>query len=135
MKQFVFVFLLFIAGIDFLHAGKIDEVFLRKIIGTKWDLVEEKKQGRITAGKNKNLPKETITFSEGTILFDLPDQNYACNYTLKNKIEFWMYCTEPDQYIYKIHSLNNREMVLDMFVKDRKGKYNYTKRMYFHIHP
>ncbi|MCX6311008.1 MAG: hypothetical protein NT084_05165 [Bacteroidetes bacterium] len=135
MKKIVFIFLSIIVGTNALHAGKIDEKFLKKITGTKWDLVAEKKCGKLFEGKNKNPKKESITFSEGTILFDLSDQNYACNYTLKNKVELWLYCTEPDQYIYKIQTLNNREMVLDMWVKDRKGNYIKTTRMYFHIHP
>lgn len=135
MKKLVFFILLVLAGTEQLQAKKIDDAFLKKINGTKWDLVAEKKQGKLLGGRNRNPIKETITFSEGTILFDLKDQNYACNYTLKNKTEFWLYCTEPDQYIYKIHSLNNREMVLDMLVKDRNGNFNKSKRLYFHIHP
>ncbi|HET6992247.1 MAG TPA: hypothetical protein VFJ43_13020 [Bacteroidia bacterium] len=135
MKKSVFLFLVLVSAFNLLHAGKIDEEFLKKINGTKWDLTEEKKSGKILFRKSKTLIKESITFSDGSILFDLPDQNYACNFTLKNQHEFWLYCTEPDQYIYKIHSLNNRQLVMDLWIKDRKGTYIRTKRLSFHIHP
>lgn len=118
---------------QFLSAGKIDEMFLKKLTGTKWELIEEKKYGKLIPKKNKKPNQETITFSDGSILFDLPDQHYACNFTVRNKYEYWLYCTEPDQYIYKIHSLNSRVLVIDMLVKDRAGKYSRKKRLTFHI--
>src|SRR5882762_4675810 len=135
MNRTALLLLVFISTVKLLHAGKIDEAFLKKINGTKWDLVEEKKSGKVLFRKNKKMTTESITFSDGSILFDLPDQNYACNFTLKNQHEFWLYCSEPDQYIYKIHSLNNRELVMDLWIKDRKGIYIRTKRLSFHIHP
>jgi hypothetical protein len=135
MKKHILLSILFVSAFHFLNAGKIDEDFLKKINGTKWDLAEEKKAGKIGFRKNKSIIKESITFSDESILFDLPDQNYACNYTLKNQHEFWMYCAEPDQYIYKIRSLNNRELVMDLWIRDRKGAYVRSKRLSFHIHP
>ena len=106
-----------------LFAGKIDEKILKKITGTKWELVGEKKYDGMFSHKNKNPAEETITFLEGTIFFDLPDAHYACDYKLKNKFEFWLTCSEPEQYIYKVHSLNNRELVIDVFFKTAKGNY------------
>src|ERR1041385_332552 len=112
MKKSLFLFLLFsVPGISF--AQKIDYEYLKKITGTKWELIEEKKLDGFIHKKNKNPAKETITFSDRSILFDLADAHYACNFNIKNKIEYWLTCAEPDQYIYKIHSLNNRLLVMD----------------------
>jgi hypothetical protein len=134
MKSFFLFITCFFVSVNFLYAGKIDDDFLKKINGTKWDLVAEKKYGKGGVKNANQLISETITFSDGSILFDLPDQNYACNYTLKNKYEFWLYCAEPDQYIYKIQTLNNRELVMEMWVKNRKGEFVKTKRLSFRIH-
>jgi hypothetical protein len=128
MRILLFIFLATITSA--LHAGKIDQALLKKITGTKWELVEEKKPG-LFSKKNKAPIKQQITFSTGSILFDSDDQHYQCNYTLKKSIEFWMYCSEPDQYIYKIHSLDSKVLVMDMLVKDKSGKYYKKKRMIF----
>jgi hypothetical protein len=130
MRIFLF-FILFLAS-ENLVAGKIDKAFLKKITGTKWMLVEEKKPG-LFAGKNTQPVQQQVTFSTGIMLFDSDsaDQHYQCNYTLKNNSEFWLYCTEPDQYVYKIHSLSNTVLVMDMLVKSKSGKYVKRKRMTF----
>jgi hypothetical protein len=132
MRIFLF-FVLFLAGGE-LIAGKIDQALLKKITGTKWMLVEEKKPGKLFAKKNKQPIQQQITFTTGSILFDSDStkQHYQCNYTLKNNVEFWLYCTEPDQYIYRIQSLSRTILVIDMLVKDKSGKYNKLKRMTYH---
>lgn len=132
MKKYLFLLFFFSASI-ISFAQKIDYEYLKKITGTKWELVEEKKLDGFYHRKNKNPAKETITFSEGSILFDLPDAHYACNFNIKNKIEYWLTCAEPDQYIYKIHSLNNRLLVMDVLVKTPKGIYIKKKRLTYHV--
>src|SRR4051812_49409843 len=132
MKKIVILFLLFTQSL-ILSAGKIDEVFLKKISGTKWELAGEKKYNKLFPKKSKTFASEKITFSGGTILFDLPEVHYACDYTLKNKFELWLYCAEPDQYIYRIHSLNNRELVMDLLIKNKRGKLIRQRRLTYHI--
>jgi hypothetical protein len=132
MNKF-FTTILFLSFSLILQAEKIDLEFFKKITGTKWELMEEKKLDGLFPRKNKNPVKETITFSDGSILFDLPDAHYACNFTIKNKFEYWLTCAEPDQYIYKIHSLNNRKLVMDVFVKTPKGNFIRKKRLTYHI--
>ena len=134
MKKIAFLLLLFAQSV-ILFAGKIDDAFLKKISGTKWELVGEKKYNKLFPKKNPSFAKETIMFSEGTILFDLPDEHYACDYKLKNKYELWLYCAEPDQYIYRIHKLNNRELVMDLLIKNKKGKLVRQRRLTYHILP
>lgn len=133
MLRLVIAFVLL--QVQFVFAGRIDETFLKKLNGTKWELTEEKKFGKLFPEKNKNPIQETITFSDKTILFDLAEQHYACDFTVKNKLEYWLYCTEPDQYIYKMHSLNSRILVMDLLVKDKSGKFFRSKRLTFHIKP
>ncbi|CAN5804414.1 hypothetical protein BH11BAC7_BH11BAC7_22950 [soil metagenome] len=128
MRILLMLILLFTGEI--LTAGKIDEAMLKKITGTKWIVVEEKKNGKLFQ-KKKSMPRvqQEITFTTASILFDSEEQHYQCDYTLKNNIEFWMYCTEPDQYIYRIHSLTKQMLVMDMLVKDKSGKYVKRKRV------
>lgn len=130
MRIFLF-FVLFLTG-ENLVAGKIDKAFLKTITGTKWTLVEEKKPG-LLAKKNRAPVQQQLTFTTGSMLFDseAANQHYQCNYTLKKNSEFWLYCTEPDQYIYRIHSLSKTELVMDMLVKTKSGKYAKRKRMTF----
>jgi hypothetical protein len=128
MRIFLF-FVLFLLGNAKLSAGKIDRSLLAKIDGSKWDLMEEKKFDKVFPKKNKSPLQQQITFTTGSMLFDAADQHYECNYTLKKGSEFWLYCTEPDQYIYKIHSLNSRLLVMDMLVKMKDGKYTRKKRL------
>ncbi len=131
MRIFIFFFLFIVSAAN-LSASKIDKAFLKKITGTKWALVEEKKSGNPFAKKTKPSILQEITFTTGAILFDTGDQHYECSYTIKEEIEFWMYCKEPDQYIYKIHSLSTLVLVVDMLVKDKDGKYVKRKRMTYH---
>lgn len=114
-----------------LSAKKIDYYFLHQITGTKWQLEWEKKPGLLKK-KNVSPAAQTLTFSEGSLLFDLPDANYSCSYTLKNKRELWLYCTEPDQYVYRIHALDVTRLVIDVLVKGQDGKYILRKRQGFH---
>jgi hypothetical protein len=116
-------------SVSFLQAKKIDYIVLKNITGTKWTLTEEKKAGGIFGKANKAPAKQDITFTTGSILFDSDDQHYQCNYTLKKKVEFWMYCTEPDQYIYKVRALTRYKLVMDMYVKTKAGKYVKKKRV------
>lgn len=134
MKK-IFLLLLLTVPSVMLFAGKIDWDLLKKISGTKWELTGEKKYNKLFPKKNASFAKETITFSNGTILFDLPDEHYACDYTLKNKLELWLYCAQPDQYIYRIHSLNNRELVMDLLIKNKKGKLVRQRRLTYHSIP
>ena len=121
--------LLFVFFASFLQAKKIDYIVLKNITGTKWSLTEEKKAGGFFQKTNNSPEKQEITFITGGILFDSGDQHYQCNYTLKNKVQLWMYCTEPDQYIYKIKALTRYKLVMDMYVKTKAGKYVMKKRM------
>lgn len=132
MRIFLF-FVLLLAG-ENLVAGKIDKAVLKNITGTKWMLVTEKKQGEKT---NTQPVEQQLTFTTGSMLFDseAANQHYQCNYTLKKNSEFWLHCTEPDQYIYRIHSLNATTLVMDMLVKTKSGKYVKRKRMTFHRKP
>ncbi|CAN5140421.1 hypothetical protein BH09BAC5_BH09BAC5_18400 [soil metagenome] len=130
-KNKIILLIGFLTISSFLHAGKIDKTVLKNITGTKWELVSEKKSGKLFSKTNKNPSQTEITFSTGSILFDSGEKHYECNYTLKNNFEFWMYCTEPDQYIYKIHSLNSRKLEMDFYVKVNGGKYVKAKRMVF----
>jgi hypothetical protein len=109
------------------QARRIDYIFLEVIKGTKWELVEEKEMSGLFHRKN-TVKQEVITFSDGSILFDREDVHYACNYTVKKRIEFWLFCLEPDQYIYKIHKLNNRRLVMDVLAKNKDGSYTLKKR-------
>jgi hypothetical protein len=113
-------------SITHVHAGKIDKSILKNLTGSKWELIEEKKEGE---KKEKQLRQEQITFSTGSILFDAGEEHYQCNFTVKNEIEYWMYCAEPDQYIYKIHALNSSRLEIDVFAKTKDGKYVKRKRM------
>lgn len=128
MKKRLFLFLLIAQAIN-LSAGKIDKKLLHQLIGTKWELVGEKKYSKIFPKRSSSIAKETITFSAGTILFDLPDQHYACDYTLKNKFEMWLYCAEPDQYIYRVHVLTIHQLILDLLIKNKNGKLKKQRRL------
>lgn len=130
MKRFLFsLLLLFPLSI---LAEKIDYVFLHQINGTKWELQSEKEMKGLRHKKNPSPKEETITFSDGSILFDLPDAHYACTYTVKNRNEFWLYCTMPDQYIYRVHSLSVTQLVMDVLVKNNDGTYTKKKRLTYH---
>jgi hypothetical protein len=128
MRTFLF-FILFILGSEQLSAGKIDRSTLANITGSKWVLMEEKKFDKLFPKKNRSPLQQQITFTTGSMLFDADDQHYECSYTLKKGSEFWLYCTEPDQYIYKIRTLNSRLLVMDVLVKTKDGKYTRKKRL------
>ncbi|MDQ3108576.1 MAG: hypothetical protein M3R17_01660 [Bacteroidota bacterium] len=130
MRIFLF-FVLFVTGSQNLSARKIDLNVLKNITGTKWELTGEKKFDRLFPKTNKTPLQQQLTFTTGSILFDSDDQHYECTYTLKKNKEFWLYCTQPDQYIYKIHSLSSAVLVMDMLVKTKDGKYTRKKRMTF----
>ena len=130
MKKLVLLLTVLLTAAS-LSAKRIDYYFLHQISGTKWKLEWEKKPG-IFKKKNLSLTAQTVTFSEGSLLFDLPDANYSCSYTLKNKRELWLYCTEPDQYVYRIHSLSVTQLVIDVLVKGKDGKYALRKRQSYH---
>ena len=124
------VFLLFsFFVITSLQAKKIDYMVLKNITGSKWSLSEEKKAGGIFTKANKAPLRQELVFTTGSLLFDSDDQHYQCDYTLKKKTEFWLYCSEPDQYIYKIKALSRNELVMDMLVKTKSGKFVKTKRL------
>jgi hypothetical protein len=130
MKKFLLCFVLLLPLIT--QAERIDYVFLHQINGTKWVLEEEKEMRGLSHKKNKSPKEETITFSDGSILFDLPDAHYACSYTVKNRLEFWLYCNEPNQYVYKIRRLSVTELVMDVLVKNKNGTYTRKKRVKYH---
>ena len=111
----------------FSSAKKIDYGFLKKINGTIWELQEVRKPGFFRK-YNKQPSAEKITFSGDRILFDLPDANYYCTFRLQNKKELMLYCTEPDEYLYRLRILNAAELVMDVQVKQKDGSYRKWKR-------
>lgn len=118
MRIFLLI-ILFLSGSP-AYAKKIDYIVLKNITGSKWTLAEEKKSGEKA---DKNPARQEIIFTTGSILFDSDDQHYQCNYTLKKKVEFWLYCAEPDQYIYKVKALTRNVLVMDVYAKTKSGKF------------
>ncbi len=111
-------------------ARTIDFNLLNAINGTKWELMEEKKAGWFRE-KNPHPKQETITFSDGSILFDLADAHYACTYTLHTikGAFFLLNCSETGQYKYEITHLHGSRLVMDMMVKNKDGSYIRKKRL------
>ncbi len=130
MRNRIVLICFLISGIR-AYAGRIDQDVLNKISGTKWDLIEEKKAGGIIHKKNLHPSQLRLTFSTGSMLFDSEELHTQCDYTLKNANEFWMYCTEPDQYIYRVHALDSKKLEIDLLAKVPGGKYVRKKRMFF----
>ncbi len=123
----IFLVLIFSLAVTAGYSRNIDFNLLNAISGTKWELVEEKKAGWFRK-KNTHPKQETITFSEGSILFDLPDAYYACTYTL-TKAVFMLTCAESGQYLYEVRRLSSSTLVMEMKVKSRDGSYVRKKRL------
>lgn len=118
----VFTVLLFITIFNSAAFGRrdIDFNLLQKINGTKWTLVEERKNNGLLHQKNKHPRQETITFSDSTILFDLADLNYACNYK-RVDYRLWLSCVESDQFIYTIWKLSSKRLIIDIQTRTKHG--------------
>lgn len=125
-----FLTIIFSLAISAGYSRTIDFNLLNAINGTKWELVEEKKAGWFQK-KNTHPKQETITFSEGSILFDLPDAHYACTYTLHTikGAFFLLNCSETGQYNYEVIHLYGAQLIMDIKVKSRNGTYVRKKRL------
>lgn len=106
-----------------------DSLAVSKLYSTSWTLTAKYKMTGIFHRKHKiENPDETmITIYPNEIHTTLASGKYQiCASRHRNKNEFWLDCALPDQFIYRVISIKDDELIMDILTRP-KGERKYAR--------
>jgi hypothetical protein len=111
-------------------AGEIDSVQVARLYNSSWKLVSQKKPsgafGRLK--KAAVISEQRITIYKDEFHLSVTNGPYQiCTYRLRNGNEFWLDGAKDNQLIYRVISIQNETLVMDILLRD-KDKYRRSSR-------
>lgn len=111
-----------------------DSLAVSKLYSTSWVLTERYviRKGIFHRPQKIHEPTtERMTIYNNEIHFDVDSTYQVCRMRHRNKNEFWLDCLANDQLIYKVVEIAGDELTIDVFTKQRNGKYIRTGKRYY----
>jgi|GEM_PF-1618820 hypothetical protein len=97
-----------------------DSTAVAGLFNTSWTLTDKYRISGVFHRKHRleNTSEKSITIYRDEIHSELTTGKYQiCSMRHRNVNEFWLDCASPDQYIYRVVSINGDKLVIDVLTR------------------
>lgn len=130
MRNTLLLFFLLFTGIMHAKQDPPDSLAVSKLYSTSWKpTARYKPSGLFRRLKKVPEPSSVVRitiYADEFHTFTSTGVNQICSSRHRNKNEFWLDCKEPDQFIYRVVSINGDQLIMDQLAKP-PGKTTYVR--------
>jgi hypothetical protein len=112
-----------------------DSLAVSRLYSSSWTLTEKyTPRGMFhRLKKAENFSEVHLTIYKDEIHTDIPGGTYQiCSSRHRNQNEFWLDCKQADQFIYRVISMDDDVLVIDVLVREKgKSSYRRASRNYY----
>jgi hypothetical protein len=130
MRNTLLLFFLLLTGVIDAKQDPPDSLAVSKLYSTSWKpTVRYKPSGLFRRLKKVSQPSSVVRitiYSDEFHTFTSTGVTQICSSRHRNQNEFWLDCKEPDQFIYRVISIDGDVLIMDQLARPT-GKTTYVR--------